>query len=138
MIDDGERHQHGTTPGRHFVNVKRCPRRQQDHFDRNRRKIFPWELAHEGEIKFAESVYPRNATEPQNVGTRFTHEGQVSGVAREFESEIRFYRGVDFARPAEINVPTAVRQLASQDMLGAMLLNVAIDLAQPMQIENVI
>ena len=77
MIDDGERHEHGPTPGRHLVDVKRRPLRQQDHFYRNGGQIFPRELAHECEIKLAESVDARDTAHAQNIGASLAHKWQI-------------------------------------------------------------
>src|SRR5204863_9976257 len=57
MIDDGERNQHRAAPGRHFVDVKWRPARQQNHFHWNGRQIFPWKLAEQREVKLAERVH---------------------------------------------------------------------------------
>ena len=77
MIDDRERDQHRPAPGRHFVNVKRRPLRQQNHFHRNRRQILPGKLTEQREVKFAEGVHARNTAEAHDVGARLTHERHV-------------------------------------------------------------
>ena len=123
MIDDRERHEHGAAPGRHLVNVKRRPLRQQNHLHRDGGQIFPGKLAQQREIKFAERVHGGNAAEAQDGRARFLHERRVRRITGELQREIRFDRRVDFARPAVINIPAAVRQLAFQDVTHATLLH---------------
>src|SRR5437763_7554498 len=120
------------------MNVEWRPSRQQDHFHRNGGEIFPWKLPKQRQIELAESVHARNTAQAQNIGARLKHERQISRIASEFEGEVSFYRGVDFARAVEINVPAAVRELALENVLGATLLQLGIDLAEPMHIEHVI
>ena len=129
MIDDRERDEHGPAPGRHFVNVKRRPGRQQNHFHRNRRQIFPGKLPEQREVKLAEGVHPRNAAEPQDGRARLLHERRVGRAAGELEREVGFDRRVDLARAAVINVPAAVRQLAFQNVADTAFLQLSIDFA---------
>jgi hypothetical protein len=109
MIDDGQRHKHGPAPRRHFVNVKRRPARQEHHFRRDRRQIFPWKLSQERKIKLAECVHLRNTAEAHDVGARFMHEWRVRRAASEFQRKICFHGGVNLARAAVINIPAAVQ-----------------------------
>ena len=44
MVNDCERNEHRAAPGRHFVDVKRRPCWEQNHFHRDRRQILPREL----------------------------------------------------------------------------------------------
>ena len=118
--------------------MERHPGRQQDHFHGNSGEIFPWKLPEQRKIQLAESVHARNTAQAQYVGARLKHERQIGRIAGEFEGEVGFYRGVDFARAGEINVPATVRELALENVLRATLLQLGIDLAEPMHVEHVI
>src|SRR5262249_20480574 len=131
MVDDRERNQHRPAPGRHFVDVKRRPCGQQNHFHWNGRQIFPRELSEKREVKFAERVHAGNASETQDVLARFAHEREIGRVTGELEGEVTFDRRVDLARPAEVNVPAAVGQLPFQNVTNAAFLEINVDLAQP-------
>ena len=54
----------------------------------------------------------------------------------ELQSEIRLNRRVHFTRPAVINIPTAIRELAFQNVARAALLKPIIHLPQPMHEED--
>ena len=136
MIDDRERDEHGPAPGRHFVNVKRRPFRQQNHLHRNGGQILPGKLPEQREIELAEGVHARDAAETQNVGARFLHERQIGRMTRQLQCEVRLDRCVHFARPAVINIPTAIRELALQNVANAALLQPIVHLPQPMHEED--
>src|SRR5450432_4496614 len=54
----------------------------------------------------------------------------------EFEREVGFYAGVDFALAAVINAPAAVGKLALQDMARAAALQRLVHFAEPMHEEH--
>ena len=111
--------------------MKWRPARQQNHFHRNGRQIFPRELAEQREVKLAERVHSRNAAETQNVFARLAHERQVRRITGELQREVAFDRRVDLARATEINIPAAIRQLSFQYVASAAFLKRHVDLAQP-------
>ncbi len=131
MVYDGEGNQHRPAPRRHFVDREWGPARQQNHFYRNGRQIFPRKLPEEREIKFAERVHPGNAAETQNILARFAHERQVRRITGQFQREVAFDRCIDLARAAKINIPTPVRQLPFQNVTGAAFLKRNVDLTEP-------
>src|SRR5204863_1102694 len=57
---------------------------------------------------------------------------------RELEREVSFDRRVYFAGPAVVNIPTAIRKLALENVAHAALLQRVVHLSQPMHEENVI
>src|SRR5436190_3371701 len=138
MVDDGQWHEHGPAPRRHLVNMEGRPRRQQNHFYWNRGEIFPRELSEQRQIQFAEGVHAGNTTEAQDVGTCLVHEWQIRRIAGELESKICFYRRIDLARSAKVNVPSTVWELAIDNVFGAALLELAIHLAEPVHVQHVI
>jgi hypothetical protein len=46
----------------------------------------------------------------------FFHAGGISGTSSQFQRKIRLNGGAQLTRAAEINIPTAVRQLRAEDM----------------------
>ena len=136
MIDDGQGHEHGPAPRGHFVDVKRRPAGQQHHLHRDGRQIFPGKLPEQRQVKLAESVHLGDAPETHDGGARFAHERRVRGATSQLQGEVGFDRRVDFARPAVINVPAAVGQLALQNVPDTALLQQVIHFARPMHEEH--
>jgi len=71
-------------------------------------------------------------------GAGLLHEGRFRTVARELEREVGFNGGVDLALTTVINIPTAIEELAFQDMLDATALERLVHLSDPMHEEHVI
>ena len=67
---------------------------------------------------------------------RLLHVGKVRRMTRELQGEVRLDRCVHLARPAIVNIPTAVRELAFQNMTSAPLLKRIIHFPKPVHEED--
>src|SRR5205807_2571133 len=104
-ITDGKRHQNRTRPRRDFVDVEPEPVGKQHNLRRDGRNGIVVVLAEETEVQLGEGVDLGDAAELKNFGAR-PLQGRCTGrVARQFETEIDFYRGADIRGPAFVDTP---------------------------------
>ena len=90
MVNNRQRYEHRAAPRRHFTNVKRRPAREQHHFHRDRRQIFPRKLTQQRKVKLAERVHLRNAAATNDIRARLLHKWRVHRTARELQCKICF------------------------------------------------
>jgi hypothetical protein len=83
MVNNRQRYEHGAAPRRHFVDVKWRPPREEHHFHRDCRQIFPGKLAEQCKIKLAKRVHLRNAAAANDIRARLLHKRRVHRTARE-------------------------------------------------------
>jgi hypothetical protein len=136
MIDDGERHEHGSRPVAHVPEIHMEPFADEQDFAGNCRHVFPGEQANQGEIQLGKRVHPGHAAEVQRHFARAQHAGIGDRDTGEFQGEVRLDGGIYFRGAAVINIPAAIRKLHGEDVVHRFALPFRVHFAVPVVIRQ--
>src|ERR1700684_593903 len=137
-IDYRKRNDNAASPRRHFVNVDRNPIREKHQFRRNGGNDSPIDGTDHCEVEPYVGICSFDTA--QSDGFFFcAHDMRcVNGIASQPKRQVCFYGGIQLGWPSFENVPTAVRKLLSTDVICEFSYLGGIELAEYMQVDNVV
>ena len=136
--EEAQRDDDGARPGRHLVDVERCPLRQQDHLGRHGRAGGVRDQTQHREVIPRETVDSFDAARSQDRVARADHVVRSMIVAGNLQRQIRLHRPADFNRPARKHRPAAVRALLVEHVGRRFLRSLRMPLSEERQQQNVL
>jgi hypothetical protein len=110
VLDDRQRNQHGSCPGRHRIKIDWKPARREDHLNRDRRNILPRDLPQESQVEAGIEPGPFQAAEVPDKFRCLAHPGIVPLHSSQFKRKIRLHGRVDPRWTALVNTPSAIHK----------------------------
>ena len=117
-VQDCQRHDDGSRPGRHLVDVQSEPGWENRQFWRYGRDKTPFQGPHHREVKARERIGALETAEKVYPTPRIDQMRRIRGIASELQRDIRLDRRVQLRGASLVNVPSAVGQLVCADVIG--------------------